>query len=49
MQSMEVILLKYFIYPIPDATAPELDMIEKDLIDHYDTYQNGRNNTRGNW
>lgn len=42
-------IVKIFIYPIPDATAPELDMIEKDLIDHYDTYQNGRNNTRGNW
>jgi hypothetical protein len=42
-------IVKIFIYPIPDATTSELDMIEKDLIDHYDTYQNGRNNTRGNW
>lgn len=42
-------IVKIFIYPIPDATTAELDMIEKDLIDHYDTYQNGRNNTRGNW
>ena len=42
-------IVKIFIYPIPDATTSELDMIEKDLIDHFDTYQNGRNNTRGNW
>ena len=42
-------IVKIFIYPISDATTAELDMIEKDLIDHYDTYQNGRNNTRGNW